>query len=128
MEKLMCSVAASVCLLALLSGGAFADNLHSVVTNPPPNTVVTPNGTGQTGSNVLSNCSGTPGMTTSFGTGMTPGSSGSNNGSPFSSTGQAGAVYAGNPGTASAQHSGSPNTAVAQYDNACGQAAARQLH
>jgi hypothetical protein len=45
-----------------------------------------------------------------------------NNGSPFSSTGRAGAVYAGNPGTKSAaNHPGSTGNSVAQYDVACAQ-------
>jgi hypothetical protein len=49
---------------------------------------------------------------------VTPGSSASVPGSPFNVTGQAGAVYAGNPGTASLAHSNSTAT-VSQYDTAC---------
>jgi len=52
------------------------------------------------------------------GTSGPPGNSANNNGAPFSSTGQAGNVYAGNPGTASLQHSNS-GAPISQYDNAC---------
>ena len=49
---------------------------------------------------------------------ITPGAAGSAPGSPFNASGQAGAVYAGNPGTASLAHAGS-SAAVSQYDAAC---------
>jgi hypothetical protein len=69
-----------------------------------------PNGPGQPGA---------PGTTCGSSNAMTtPGGSSQNNGSPFSSTGKAGTVYAGNPGTASLAHANSPH-AVSQYDIAC---------
>jgi len=49
---------------------------------------------------------------------VTPGSSATANGSPFNPSGQAGAVYAGNPGTASLANANS-TAAVSQYDVAC---------
>lgn len=49
---------------------------------------------------------------------ITPGGSASAPGSPFNESGQAGAVYAGNPDTASLAHSNS-TAAVSQYDVAC---------
>ncbi len=49
---------------------------------------------------------------------VTPGRSGAAAGSPFNATGQAGAVYAGNPDTASLLNSNSA-AAVSQYDVAC---------
>jgi hypothetical protein len=131
------SLTLGVCLLALSAGVAFAANLKDL--GPNTGTVFTPNGTGQTGSNVLSNCN--PNMMggvvvgTSFGAGAK-----SNNGmgSPFNSS--VSKTYAGNPNNPTNSTGGgllqgnightsnaNPNTAVSQYDNACGQAAARQL-
>jgi hypothetical protein len=49
---------------------------------------------------------------------VTPGASASSPGSPFNGSGQAGAVYAGNPDTASLNHANS-TAAVSQYDAAC---------
>jgi hypothetical protein len=49
---------------------------------------------------------------------VTPGGSAAAAGSPFNSSGQAGAVYAGNPGTASLANANSL-VAVSQYDVAC---------
>lgn len=49
---------------------------------------------------------------------VTPGSSATAPGSPFDASGQADAVYAGNPGTASLAHANS-TVAVSQYDAAC---------
>ena len=125
------SLTLGVCLLALSAGVAFAANLKDL--GPNTGTVFTPNGTGQTGSNVLSNCnpSPMPPPSTSFGAGMTPGNVGSainksmTNGSAFN--GNITKKYAGNPGSPTLTNGASSN-AVAQYDNACGQAAARQLH
>ena len=69
-----------------------------------------PNGPGQPGA---------PGTTCgSSNAGTTPGNAANANGSPFNPSGQAGAVYAGNPGTASSEHSNSTH-AVSQYDIAC---------
>jgi len=49
---------------------------------------------------------------------VTPGASANAQGSPFNASGQAGAVYAGNPGTASLAHANS-TAVVSQYDVAC---------
>jgi hypothetical protein len=49
---------------------------------------------------------------------VTPGGSGTAQGSPFNPAGQAGVVYAGNPDTASLNNSNS-TVAVSQYDAAC---------
>jgi hypothetical protein len=49
---------------------------------------------------------------------VTPGNAANAKGSPFNPSGQAGAVYAGNPGTKSLLHSNS-TAPVSQYDNAC---------
>lgn len=49
---------------------------------------------------------------------MTPGASGTAQGSPFNAAGQAGLVYAGNPGTASLANANS-TAVVSQYDAAC---------
>ena len=49
---------------------------------------------------------------------VTPGRSANAPGSPFNESGQAGAVYAGNPDTASLAHANS-TAAVSQYDAAC---------
>jgi len=120
------SLALGVCLLALSAGVAFAANLKDL--GPNTGTVFTPNGTGQTGSNVLSNCnpSPMPPPSTSFGAMMTPGSSGSagnpagTNGSPFNANLTVPKKYAGNPGSPTLTNGASSN-AVAQYDNACAQ-------
>jgi hypothetical protein len=114
------SLAMGVCLLALSAGVAFADNLHPLVAP------VDSNGTGQTGSNVLSSCGGTL-------LGMPESSPGGGNGtnSPFNLSAPS-KTYAGNCGSPT-QPSTCPgglgpsnanrNTAVSQYDNACAQQA-----
>jgi hypothetical protein len=119
------SLAMGACLLALSAGAAFADNLHPLAQQSGA-----PNGTGQTGSNVLSSCS-LNGIT-SLGTGFTPGNSGSAAGSPFNQN--VAKTYAGNCGSPTAPSTcpggaggsnANRNTAVSQYDVACAQ---QQLH
>ena len=61
---------------------------------------------------------GAPANTCSPDNPVTPGNAANAAGSPFNPTGQAGAVYAGNPGTASLANSNSTAT-VSQYDTAC---------
>ena len=112
------SLTIGVCLLALSGGVTFADNLHKQIPNFP---TATPNGTGQTGSNVLSSCGA--GGFTSLGTSSTKtnplvNGSGSAPGSPFNQS--VSKKYAGNPGNKATNPK-----AVAQYDNACAQS---QLH
>jgi hypothetical protein len=126
------SLAMGVCLLALSAGVAFATDLHPMIQTTPG---AMSNGTGQTGSNVLSSCS--IGGITTLGTGSFPGRSGSadnpagTNGSPFNQS--VAKTYAGNcgsptgPSTPTAtcpvagQSSANRNTAVSQYDIACAQ-------
>ena len=128
MKKHISSLAIGVCLLALSGGVAFADNLHPLVTSPPPGFNSFTSTTGQTGSNVFANCnpSPMPPPSTSFGATMTPGSSGSagnpagTNGSPFNANLTVPKKYAGNPGSPTLTNGASSN-AVAQYDNACAQ-------
>ena len=114
MNGLIGSVAVGACLLALSAGVAFADNLHPLAQQSG-----TPNGTGQTGSNVFSSCQT---FTEKSNTGT---------GSPFNpaDTDKRYAGNAGNPtgpgGTATGHTSNAnTNTAVSQYDNACAQKAA----
>ena len=112
MRNLMVSIASTSCALTLLSGMAFATDLHNLI---PPNNLNPGAATaapGQTGSNVLASCGATPlyfsiGADAKTSTGI---------GSPFNP--DATKKYAGN--------TGSPATnpkAVSQYDNACAQAA-----
>jgi hypothetical protein len=90
MKQVASSLAIGTCLLLSSIGAAFA--------------------TGQPGAPGVT-C-GSPGAT------ATPGAAVGAFGSPFNPSGQAGAVYAGNPGTASQTHAGSSN-AISQYDTAC---------
>src|SRR5215471_20021119 len=131
MKKPTSSLAMGVCLLALSAGVAFATDLHPLVAPLGG----TPNGTGQTGSNVLSSCS--TGGVTDLGTGVFPGGSGSatnpsgTNGSPFNQS--VAKTYAGNCGSPTqpstcpggTQTPANTNTTVSQYDIACAQL---QLH
>jgi hypothetical protein len=139
MKGFMGSIAVGACLLALSAGVAFATNLHN-----PANTLgnsATPNGTGQTGSNVLSSCS--TGGITGLGTGFSPGNSGApGQNSPFNQS--VSKTYAGNPGNPTFPGSTNPpmspgnailnsnrpkDVSVSQYDNACAQAQVHsQLH
>ena len=105
------SVAITSCLLTLLPGVAFADNLHTMVPSPNANPASSSAAPGQTGSNVLASCGATPYF--SIGAGAKSSTGG---GSPFNP--DATKKYAGNPGNPATN----PN-AVSQYDNACAQAA-----
>jgi hypothetical protein len=104
MRRLVAALVFVTSLMVSTGGLALADDPHSVTGT-----------TGQPGAVNGITCQTVPGA-------ETPGNSASNNGSPFSATGQAGNVYAGNPGTASAAHANSPH-AVSEYDVACFQAA-----
>jgi hypothetical protein len=122
MKKLMCSIAASACLLALSAGVAIANDIHSVTVN---GTTTTATG-GHTGTGSVTNTGqaiagcGTTGTLAVLGSGAKTNSGG---GSPFSTAAESNAPakkYAGggaNPGT-------NPQ-ANSQYDVACAQA---QLH
>lgn len=115
MRSLNASIAITSCVLTLLAGGAFADNLHNLVPSPNQNPGSTTAAPGQTGSNVLASCGPTTfpsignGAKTSTGTG-----------SPFNP--DATKTYAGNPGNPATNPK-----AVSQYDNACAQAALHAL-
>src|SRR6516225_11133325 len=111
MRNFRVSIATTSGALMLLSGMAFADDLHNLI---PPNNLNPGAATaapGQTGSNVLASCGATP----YFSIGADA-KSNTGTGSPFNPN--ATKKYAGN--------TGSPATnpkAVSQYDNACAQAA-----
>ena len=112
MRSLKGSIAVTSCVLTLLSGAAFATNLHPLVsTNSPPNPAATTAAPGQTGSNVLSSCGPTPDFS-SIGAGA---KTTTGNGSPFNPN--VTKTYAGNPGNPATNPK-----AVSQYDNACAQA------
>src|SRR5262249_11226423 len=124
MKNHMTSIAVGACLLLSSAGVAFADNLHNGTINGTGT-----NTTGQSGTHASPNSPPTIAQCGSGGTlgnGTTPGNAANNNGSPFSATGQAGTVYAGNPDTASAANSKS-GKAFSQYDVACAQQD-RHLH
>jgi hypothetical protein len=105
------SITISSCLLTLLPGLVFANDLHTMIPNPNTNPGAATAAPGQTGSNVLASC----GATTFFSIGAGAKTS-SGGGSPFNPS--ATKKYAGNPGSPATN----PN-AVSQYDNACAQAA-----
>lgn len=110
MKKPISSLAIGVCLLALCTGVAFADNLHTMS-----------GVSGQSGSNVISSCG--PANPPFIGQGFTPGNSGSAMmGSPFNEN--VAKKYAGNPGSPTTTN-GANAHAVSQYDVACAQ---QQLH
>lgn len=112
MRSLRGSIATASCVLTLLSGVAFATNLHPLVsTNNPPNPAAPTAAPGQTGSNVLSSCGATPDFS-SIGAGA---KTSTGIGSPFNP--DATKKYAGNPGNPATNPK-----AVSQYDNACAQA------
>jgi hypothetical protein len=100
-------LAAGILGLSLTAGGTALAN-------------TSPNGPGQPGA-PQTTCG------SSQSTSSTPGGSTSAQGSPFNSSGQAGAVYAGNPGTASLANANSPK-AVSQYDIACFQVTTASHH
>ncbi|HWU25861.1 MAG TPA: hypothetical protein VN154_05605 [Rhizomicrobium sp.] len=105
------SIVIPSCALTLLSGLAFANNLHPLIPNPNLNPAAASAAQGQTGSNVLSSCGPTSFPSLGAGAKSTTG-----NGSPFNPN--VTKKYAGNPGNPATN----PN-AVSQYDNACAQAA-----
>ena len=105
------SIAIASCLLTLLPGAVFADDLHTMIPANNGNPAAASAAPGQTGSNVLASC----GATTYFSIGAGAKTS-SGGGSPFNP--DATKKYAGNAGNPATN----PN-AVSQYDNACAQAA-----
>lgn len=110
MRSFKVCIATTSCLLTLLPGVVFANDLHKMVPSPNTNPAAATAAPGQTGSNVLSSCGATSFPSIGAGAKMTTGI-----GSPFNPN--ATKKYAGNPG--------SPATnpvAVSQYDNACAQA------
>lgn len=114
MRVFRASIAITSCALTLLSGMAFAANLHTMVPNPNLNPGAATAAPGQTGSNVLSSCGPTSFPSLGAGAKTTTG-----NGSPFNP--DVTKKYAGNPGNPATNPK-----AVSQYDNACAQAAVRQ--
>lgn len=111
MRSFKASIAITSCLLTLLPGAVFADNLHTMIPSPNNNPAASSAAPGQTGSNVLASCGATNYF--SIGAGAKTSNAG---GSPFNP--QAVKKYAGNAGN----NATNPN-AVSQYDNACAQAA-----
>lgn len=111
MRSLRLSIAITACALTLLSGGAFATDLHKLVPSPNLNPGAATAAPGQTGSNVLSSCG--PTVFPSIGAGA---KANNGNGSPFNPN--VTKTYAGNPGNPATNPK-----AVSQYDNACAQAA-----
>lgn len=111
MRNFKVSIAITSCVLALMPGVAFADNLHTLIPSPNLNPGAATAAPGQTGSNVLASCGATDFFSIGAGAKTSTGT-----GSPFNSN--ATKKYAGNPGNPATN----PN-AVSQYDNACAQAA-----
>lgn len=111
MSNLKISIAIASCALSLVSGVAFADNLHTLVPSNNQNPGAATAAPGQTGANVLSSCG--PTDFTSIGAGA---KSNTGSGSPFNPS--VTKTYAGNPGNPATNPK-----AVSQYDNACAQAA-----
>lgn len=109
MRSLKLSIAIAACA-TLVSGAAFATNLHTLVPANNQNPGATTAAPGQTGSNVLSSCGATDFF--SIGAGA---KSNTGVGSPFNPN--ATKTYAGNPGNPATNPK-----AVSQYDNACAQA------
>ncbi|HWU54549.1 MAG TPA: hypothetical protein VN175_03545 [Rhizomicrobium sp.] len=114
MRTFKVSIALTSGALTLLSGIAFADDLHKLIPNPNLNPGAATAAPGQTGSNVLASCGDTPYPSLGAGAKMSTGI-----GSPFNPS--ATKKYAGNQGSPATN----PN-AVSQYDNACAQAALHQ--
>lgn len=115
MRSLKVSIAITSCALTLLSGVAFADNLHNLVPSPNANPGSATAAPGQTGSNVLASCGPTSFLSIGAGAKTTNG-----NGSPFNP--DVTKKYAGNPGNPATNPK-----AVSQYDNACAQAALHKV-
>lgn len=115
MRSLKRSVAITSCVLTLLSGVAFANDLHNLVPSPNQNPGAATAAPGQTGSNVLSSCGATTFPSIGANAKTTTGT-----GSPFNPN--ATKTYAGNPGNPATNPK-----AVSQYDNACAQASLHKL-
>lgn len=115
MRSLKVSIAITSCALTLLSGVAFADNLHNLVPSPNANPGSTTAAPGQTGSNVLASCGPTSFLSIGAGAKTANG-----NGSPFNP--DVTKKYAGNPGNPATNPK-----AVSQYDNACAQASLHKV-
>ncbi|HKD23927.1 MAG TPA: hypothetical protein VKB71_18045 [Rhizomicrobium sp.] len=105
----MRKIAITACALTLVSGMAFATDLHKLVPSPNLNPGAATAAPGQTGSNVLSSCGATSFPSIGAGAKTTAGV-----GSPFNPN--ATKKYAGNPGNPATNPK-----AVSQYDNACAQ-------
>jgi hypothetical protein len=110
MRSFKLSLAITSCVVTLMPGGVFADNLHPMVPSPNANPGAATAAPGQTGSNVLSSCGATDFFSIGAGAKMNGGT-----GSPFNP--DATKKYAGNPGNPATNPK-----AVSQYDNACAQA------
>lgn len=115
MRSLKGSVAITSCVLTLLSGVAFANDLHNLVPSPNQNPGSATAAPGQTGSNVLSSCGATTFPSIGANAKTTTGT-----GSPFNPN--ATKTYAGNPGNPATNPK-----AVSQYDNACAQASLHKV-
>lgn len=115
MRRLNGSIAITSCVLTVLAGEAFANDLHKMVPSPNQNPGAATAAPGQTGSNVLSSCGSTTFPSLGAGAKTTTG-----NGSPFNPN--VTKKYAGNPGNPATNPK-----AVSQYDNACAQAALHSL-
>ena len=103
-------IAITSCVLTLLPGAVFANDLHTMVPNPNANPGAAAAAPGQTGSNVLSSCGATNFFSIGAGAKTSTGI-----GSPFNPN--AVKTYAGNAGNPATNPK-----AVSQYDNACAQA------
>ena len=110
MRSFKLSIAITSCVLTLLPGVVFADDLHKMIPSPNLNPGAATAAPGQTGSNVLSSCGAT--NFPSIGAGA---KANNGNGSPFNPN--VTKTYAGNPGNPATNP-----VAVSQYDNACAQA------
>ena len=110
MRSFKVSLAITSCLLTLLPGVVFADDLHLMVPSPNDNPAAAAAAPGQTGSNVLASCGATDFFSIGAGAKTSTGT-----GSPFNP--DATKKYAGNEGNPATNPK-----AVSQYDNACAQA------
>ena len=115
MRSFKVPIAITSCVLTLLPGAAFADNLHNLIPSPNLNPAAATAAPGQTGSNVLASCGATDFFSIGAGAKTSTGA-----GSPFNP--DATKKYAGNPGNPATNP-----VAVSQYDNACAQAALHQM-
>lgn len=115
MRSLKVSIAITSCVLTLLPGVVFANDLHTLVPSPNQNPGAVTAAPGQTGSNVLASCG-----PTSFPSIGANAKTNTGSGSPFNpNVTKRYAGNAGNPAT-------NPK-AVSQYDNACAQASLHKV-